>query len=225
MLIFDIGCNKGEFVDICKLKYPKCEIVAVDGNPEFMGKRRDVEYVNRIVSNIGQDVKVLHIDKSQTGISTVSQKWLEKSRFKVGSKYLHPDNSDWSEQLEISTITLDELIDDYGNPDVIKIDVEGHELEVLKGLTKKQKKICFEWAEEFKDEIVESIEYLKELGYENFGMIGYFEEDSKVITFSKYGDSHLCEPDNYFNYSQVLEEIEKVLKPERRVYWGMIWVK
>lgn len=225
MLIFDIGCNKGEFVDICKLKYPKCEIVAVDANPEFMGKRKDVEYVNRIVTEVGQDVKTLHVDKMQTGISTVCKKWLEGSRFKLGSKYLPENNSNWSEELEISTITLDELIEDHGNPDIIKIDVEGHELEVLKGLTKKQKKVCFEWAEEFSDELIESIEYLKNLGYENFGMIGYIEESSKVVTFSKHGDSHLCEPDEYFTDSQILSEIRKILKPERRVYWGMLWVK
>jgi FkbM family methyltransferase len=46
----------------------------------------------------------------------------------------------------IEIITLDNLIETYGNPDFIKIDVEGYELEVLKGLNKKFTMLSFEYA-------------------------------------------------------------------------------
>ena len=41
--------------------------------------------------------------------------------------------------------TLDALIENYGMPDFIKIDVEGYELEVLKGLTQPIRMISFEY--------------------------------------------------------------------------------
>ena len=42
--------------------------------------------------------------------------------------------------------TLDQLIRSYGVPSFIKIDVEGYELEVLKGLTSSVNMISFEYA-------------------------------------------------------------------------------
>src|SRR5208337_3679088 len=44
--------------------------------------------------------------------------------------------SDWSEDEPVEIVTLDTLISEYGEPDFIKIDVEGWEQEVLKGLTR-----------------------------------------------------------------------------------------
>ncbi len=42
----------------------------------------------------------------------------------------------WDRQVEVSVTTLDRLVEEYGMPVFCKIDVEGHEAEVLRGLSR-----------------------------------------------------------------------------------------
>ena len=51
----------------------------------------------------------------------------------------------WDTVRQIEITTLDKLIEQHGKPVFIKIDVEGYELEVLNGLSKQIKMICFEY--------------------------------------------------------------------------------
>ena len=51
----------------------------------------------------------------------------------------------WDATIRVPVTTLDRLISQYGMPDFIKIDVEGHELEVLTGLTTPVPALSFEF--------------------------------------------------------------------------------
>ena len=77
------------------------------------------------------------IEHNADGISTASPEFMDNSRFTKGSKYITTKNNhNWADAVKIPSITLDNLIEHYGTPDLIKIDVEGYEYTVLKGLTK-----------------------------------------------------------------------------------------
>jgi len=133
-LVFDIGANHGDKTHA----YAKLgkNVIALEpdrANNEFLNYRfklnKRVKIVNKAASSeIGK--ATFFINNPGSGLNTIDSKRQEKMQFK---------NS-----YEVQTITLDTLIHEFGIPDFIKIDVEGHELSVIKGLSKAVKMITFE---------------------------------------------------------------------------------
>jgi hypothetical protein len=85
---------------------------------------------------------VMHIHYPASAFNTLSDNW---------KKILEKDNIEkWNEKIifnnkmPVSTITLDLLIEKYGVPDFIKIDVEGFEEKVLHGLSQRISFLSFE---------------------------------------------------------------------------------
>lgn len=63
---------------------------------------------------------------------------------------------------------MDNLIKEFGLPTFCKIDVEGFEYQVLKGLSSSIKYLSFEFTKEFFDETKNCLNYLTSLGYSSF---------------------------------------------------------
>jgi hypothetical protein len=53
----------------------------------------------------------------------------------------------WTGKQTIEVTTLDSLIEEFGSPGFIKIDVEGYEFEVLSGLSRPVRALSFEFPE------------------------------------------------------------------------------
>lgn len=204
--IFDIGANVGAFTEECLKQYPNSEVIVVEPNDMLLKtlknkfSNKNVTILNRLVSTNNNEEVDFFIANTNT-ISTASKDWVNNSRF--------ANTHRWNEGVKKKTINLDELIKQYGQPDLIKIDVEGYELEVIKGLSTKQKEICFEWAEEQYDKINQTCNYLKLIGYTNFGVI--------------YGDDYLKKPKKFTSWEDC--EIHNDIDANRKDKWGMIWVK
>jgi hypothetical protein len=96
-------------------------------------------------------------EAEEDGLSTLNKDWLTVESMPYAGK---PHR-----EVEVNTITIDALADTYGKPDLIKIDVEGAEWQVFKGMTRKYETICFEWTFETMREHEEQLDYLYELGY------------------------------------------------------------
>jgi FkbM family methyltransferase len=93
-------------------------------------------------------------------LSTLSTDWIEKN--KDTGRFA---KAKWVNSIDVRLTTLDRLIEQFGVPDFVKIDVEGYEYEVLKGLSRPVGALSIEFVPEFKESTIKCIHYLHELGH------------------------------------------------------------
>jgi FkbM family methyltransferase len=209
-LIIDIGANVGTFTKFYNMMYPDCDFVCVEANPDLipilhgMFKGNDnVKILDRLAGSEDNKIVDFWINDNHC-ISTASESWKDNSRFSGYGSY---------RKTTAKVITLDTIIRDHGKPNMIKIDVEGYELEVLKGLTVMPEnpdcEIIFEWVEERFSKTIECIKYLMELGYRKFG---YTLKDNYAEKPSEYTD---------FNEMNIFKTINLLGKD----HWGNIHAK
>lgn len=73
--------------------------------------------------------------------------------------------ANWDKTIDIEMTTLDNLIKEFGIPDFCKIDVEGYEFDVLKGLSQPVKAMSIEYiVPENKEVVLNCIKHLNKLG-------------------------------------------------------------
>jgi FkbM family methyltransferase len=159
-LVFDVGANKGELTAV--FSQLRATVVSVEPNPalaEHLRRRfRNASVVEAAVgSNEGTTTLHLGVD---SGHSTVSGRW------RVAAK---GRNRFSGSAVPVPVTTLDALIERYGMPAFVKIDVEGSELAVLRGLTTPVQALCFEFQSLLLDELPLSFEAIEALGAYQFG--------------------------------------------------------
>lgn len=201
-ILFDIGSNKGLYTDANSKNYDK--FILVDANKDLCNQLRN-KYNNnpniiieqKIVSKDKTDI--FYISNADT-ISTCDIEWITNSRFSKSYNF--------TKTIGNESITIDQLVEKYGIPTYIKIDVEGYEYNVLKSMSKKYCPIGFEWAEEKKDELLLSLDYLKELGFENFCL--------------QKEDNYTFVPEKWISYTEIYETVKNLCDKNRKFEWGMI---
>jgi FkbM family methyltransferase len=146
-LVFDIGANHGEHT-AAFLSLGARRVVAVEPQPEVAKVIVDA-FPNEIESGalvvrtqaVGSENgsgKLFPATDAGKSMSTLSTRFVELSAA-AGRKW------DETQAFEVEIVTLDSLIDEYGIPNYVKIDVEGFDLEVLRGLSKPVPLLSFEF--------------------------------------------------------------------------------
>jgi FkbM family methyltransferase len=202
-MIFDIGANTGEWTKANINNYDK--IITIEASPITFEKLVKNVSSNKIVllnyavcNNDGKDITFYHADKDV--LSTINKEWLTnvKSRF----------NNERYNEIICKTITIDNLILQYGLPELIKIDVEGGEYECIRSLTRKVNLLCFEWASEVNDITFRCLDYLITLGFSQF--------------YLQNGDKYTFRPHNneYYDINIIKDKLNRT---RVKIDWGMIW--
>jgi FkbM family methyltransferase len=144
-LVIDIGAHVGNrlrvFIGL------NANVVALEPQPIFMsflrrwyGKKPKVALIEKAVGAQSGSHSMWVSDNTPT-VSSLSSWW-------VGAVH-ERDRSfaaiDWNRKIEVEVTTLDALIAEFGIPAFVKIDVEGYEQEVLKGLSQPIPALSFEY--------------------------------------------------------------------------------
>jgi FkbM family methyltransferase len=151
-LIFDIGANEGFKTDLFLRLGARVLAIEPDETNQSILRERFVKLrlvrkplviVGKAVSNKSA-VETMWIDGPGSAVNTLSQKWAtalkeNKARHTYGHCGL-----DFARQKTVETTTLEELIAAHGVPVFIKIDVEGYELNVIRGLQRPVRYLSFE---------------------------------------------------------------------------------
>lgn len=163
-LCFDIGANVGERTDLFVALGARVVAVEPQASCAAMLRRRFGGRIHLVEAALGPapgEAELLVA--SYHTLSSLSPEWVEA----VQESGRFADFA-WDEREVVRMTTLDDLIREFGVPDFCKIDVEGYELEVVRGLSRPVPALAFEFTFERLDSRLAAVEHLASLGMTRF---------------------------------------------------------
>jgi FkbM family methyltransferase len=155
-LVFDIGANIGTMTRV--FLSLGARVIAVEPNPdcarhiELTTPGNSVEVLQAAAGETN-GLAVLKVSDRKDKMSSLSNEWREA---------VSRENADyagmWKREVTVPTITLDALIQRYGEPWYIKIDVEGYEEQVVKGLSQCPSLLSFEFSRVFLEPALKALD-------------------------------------------------------------------
>ena len=162
-LVFDLGAHAGNRTRA--LAALGCRVVAVEPQPDFAKLLRTIfSRVQRVqivesavTATVGQ--ATLSVSDRTPTMTTLAVEWREaRSQEALFSEV------QWNRPVDVDTTTLDALIEQFGTPSFVKIDVEGAEPSVLEGLSGPLTALSFEYLPNALDYARTCVERLAVLG-------------------------------------------------------------
>jgi FkbM family methyltransferase len=194
-LCFDIGANLGNrtkvFLEL------GATVVAVEPQDNCMrkllkkyGSNKSVFLVHKALGAMEGKGNLI-LSNSHT-VSSMSEEWIDCVK-NSDMFFTSASAFQWNKNVTVPVTTLDKLIEKYGNPAICKIDVEGFEYQVIKGLSRPIKMISFEFTPTPKliDLTIESIKHLSTIGNVQFN---YSFGESMVLALEEWVDTRkICD--------------------------------
>jgi FkbM family methyltransferase len=221
-LMFDIGANRGD-ATVAGIE-KGYRVIALEPAPRVFAELiRNFIYEPKVIPlrlAAGEEVgkRLEFYECVEDGLSTLERSWLTDPGMPYYGKEFRT--------ISVNTCTVDWLVEKYGQPDLIKIDVEGAEWQVLRGISKYSGKIALEWTQETMAEHNKQLQYLASIGYTEYRL--------------QFIENHLLEPDNEWLPIDDNLDLEK-LRQDLQFWWvskgwkrsnlrptadvGMLWVR
>lgn len=203
-LIFDIGANLGNRTKIFSRMGTR--VIAVEPQTycyEILSsffRRDDNVTLIKAALDAEEGESEIFISNAHT-LSSMSPKWIEA--VKESGRF---SKRNWERKENVRVTTLDRMIDLYGNPDFIKIDVEGLEDRVISGLSKPARLLSLEFTPEYLTPTLSSLDHLNSLGpvefnysigelmvlsLEKWENINYIKEQLRSVNRTLFGDVYV----------------------------------
>lgn len=142
-LCFDVGAHAGNRLRVWRQLGAR--VVGLEPQPLFFGTLMRLYGRSPQITLLDQAVgaapgeATLHISQRTPTVSTLSASWMRAVQRDASFAGVA-----WETAVPVRVTTLDELIGEYGRPAFCKIDVEGFELDVLRGLSQPIPALSFE---------------------------------------------------------------------------------
>ncbi|MDY8109380.1 FkbM family methyltransferase [Fulvimarina sp. 2208YS6-2-32] len=168
-LAFDIGAHAGN--RSLALAKAGARVVAFEPQPAFfailerIAAKRPIEIRREAVGGRAGRV-TLRISNRHPTLSSIVPGWPDRIGSASGFEMV-----EWDEEIEVPVVTMDSLIDQYGLPDFVKIDVEGAEAEILGGLSTAVPLVSFEYLPAAMDVADRCLDRLASLGTYEFNLV------------------------------------------------------
>jgi FkbM family methyltransferase len=212
-LCFDVGANIGNrtgvFLEL------GATVVAVEPQDKCMrklvkkyGNNKNVFLVHKALG-CKEGMGNLMLSNSHT-VSSMSEEWVDSVR-KSDMFFTSTSAFQWNKNVTVPVTTLDKLIEEYGNPAICKVDVEGFEYKVIKGLSRTIGMISFEFTPtpELIKSTIESVRHLSGIGNARFN---YSFGETMVMALDEWVDGE--------KISDILISI-----PEKTAFSGDVYVR
>jgi FkbM family methyltransferase len=159
---FDVGAHIGSRIEV--FLSLGAHVIAVEPQTTCFkllnmkySKNPDVVLINKGLDET-EGTRTLYLSDSEA-LSSMSETWIQ-----VAKSSRRFSNHTWARKEEAQVTTLDRLIDNYGLPSFCKIDVEGFEAQVVKGLSKRIPTLSFEFNPEFRAQAKVVMDRLDSIG-------------------------------------------------------------
>lgn len=219
-LAYDIGAFGGDSIEAMKsFGYEK--LVCFEPHPAAFSRLKNgyhnpphIITENYAVSNESGKNVIMYSSPDNPWVNTLEQDWIKIPRH---SELNH------TETVTVETISLDDYIERTGNiPAYIKIDAEGHELEILKGLHHAPNMISFEWISEASDKTISCLALISNLGLKQFKIC--FGEKLPDLKDGQFYNIEEC-IHRIKAINEIDIEIEFLLNQKSPRLWGNLWCK